>query len=80
MIDFVAFGISHAEMENDGRSGCAAFAYFPQLCQFLFFSHVLLKVFGLFCAILGILHEFGIFLHIFCVQFFQTRSFACAIL
>ena len=48
-----------------------------------FFKRVLLKVFGLFCAFLGILlflHDFGHFLHIFCVLIFQTQSFACAIL
>ena len=46
-------------------------------CLFVF--HAVFKVFFLFCAILGFLHDFEHFSHIFCVLIFQAQSFASAI-
>ena len=69
-------------MEKDDRSGRAACGNFSRLCYFfVFFLHGLLKVFGLFCAILGIFANFArfweFFAHTLCANFSDSKFCMC---
>ena len=68
-----------SEMEKEGRSGRAACANFSQLCSF--FSTHFIKVFCIFCAILGIFANFArfwaIFAHVLCANLSDSKFCVC---
>ena len=63
-------------MEKDAPSASATCANFSQLCKFLVFSRILLKIFAFCCAILGIfdyLHDLKHFLTFFLCYLFRLE-------